>query len=198
MRVGWHVHPLLNAALESVLPDRVQAGNGLMHLVRLQARWPDGAIAAAHFIAGGGRGAGHGRDGPGRDCFPSSARNVPVEELEVRVPVLVTRRALRPGSGGSGSSAGALGHDVELARLPAFAGTLTAYVDADHVRSGPRGLAGGGDGAPFEAHHAGERLAPDAVGVSGLELRGPDDTLRLLVPGGGGYGQRDHRAEEDG
>jgi N-methylhydantoinase B/oxoprolinase/acetone carboxylase alpha subunit len=197
MRVGWHLHPLLNRALESILPERVQAGNGLMHLVRLQARDADGTVAAGHFIAGGGRGAGYGRDGRGRDCFPSSARNVPVEELELRVPVLVTKRALRPGSGGDGRWQGALGHDVELARLPTFAGSLTAYVDADHLRSGPRGVAGGSDAEPFEAHYAGRQLPPEAVGVSGLELLGPDATLRLLVPGGGGYGRPELDESED-
>jgi N-methylhydantoinase B/oxoprolinase/acetone carboxylase alpha subunit len=189
MRVGWHLHLLLSRALESVVPERVQAGNGLMHLVRLQARDEDGESAAGPFIAGGGRGAGQGRDGSGRDCFPSSARNVPVEELELRVPVLVRRRALRPGSGGEGRWRGAAGHDVELVRLPTFTGSLTAYIDADHLRTGPRGVAGGGDGAPFEAHHAGRRLPPEEVGRSGLELAGEDGVLRLLVPGGGGYGE---------
>jgi N-methylhydantoinase B/oxoprolinase/acetone carboxylase alpha subunit len=189
MRVGWHLHLLLNRALESVIPERVQAGNGLMYLIRLQARDSDGRTSAGHFIAGGGRGAGYGHDGSGRDCFPSSARNVPVEELELRVPVLVTRRALRPGSGGEGRWEGALGHDLELACLPTFTGSLTAYVDADHLRSGPRGVAGGGDSEPFEAHYAGRRLPPEAVGTSGLELAGEDRTLRVLVPGGGGYGR---------
>jgi N-methylhydantoinase B/oxoprolinase/acetone carboxylase alpha subunit len=188
MRVGWHLHPLLSDALATILPRRVQAGNGLMHLVRLQAHDEDGLLAAGHFIAAGGRGAGYGHEGPGRDCFPSSARNVPIEELETRLPVLVRRRTLRQASGGCGRWNGALGHDIELARLPSFTGSLTAFVDADHLRSGPCGIAGGGDGACFEVYHAGDRVAPEAVGTSGFELDRPNTTLRLLVPGGGGYG----------
>jgi len=103
------------------------------------------------------------------------------------VPVLVTNRSLRVGSEGVGQWCGGLGHEIELTCLPTFSGKLTAYVDADHLRSGPRGVAGGGSGAKFEVYHDSRLLSPDCVGRAGLDLT-DGTTLRLLVPGGGGYG----------
>ena len=142
-RTGWHLHGLLFGALEHVLPDRVQAGNGLMSSVRVYGQNADDSFYNAHFFTAGGRGASRGRDGIGRNCFPSSARNVPVEVFELRTPVLVRARTLRPDSSGAGQWRGAFGHQLVYSVLPDHTRPVSFFLDPDRLRFPPAGLAGG-------------------------------------------------------
>jgi N-methylhydantoinase B/oxoprolinase/acetone carboxylase alpha subunit len=187
-RTGWHLHPLIFGALEPVMPDRVQAGNGLMHSVHVYGQENDGRFFNAHFFAAGGRGASKGRDGIGRNCFPSSARNVAVEVFESRVPVLVHDRNLRPGSAGIGTWRGAFGHRIEFSPLPGYKRPLSFFLNPDRLRFPPKGLAGGHDGPRTEIRLNGELLGPDEVGSGQVTLTSSEDRFELAVPGGAGYG----------
>lgn len=187
-RTGWHLHPLIFGAMEPVMPDRVQAGNGLMHSVHAYGQEEDGRFFNAHFFVAGGRGASRGRDGIGRNCFPSSARNVAVEVFESRVPVLVHDRNLRPDSAGRGAWRGAFGHRIEFGKLPGYSRPLSFFLNPDRLRFPPRGLAGGEDGPLTEIRLNSERLGPDEIGSGQVTLRGPDDRFEVAVPGGAGYG----------
>lgn len=187
-RTGWHLHPLIFGALEPVMPDRVQAGNGLMHSVHAYGQEEDGRFFNAHFFVAGGRGASQGRDGIGRNCFPSSARNVAVEVFESRVPVLVHDRNLRPGSAGAGSWRGAYGHRIEFGMLPGYSRPLSFFLNPDRLRFPPRGLAGGHDGPLTDIRLNGERLGPDEIGSGQVTMRRPEDRFEVAVPGGAGYG----------
>jgi N-methylhydantoinase B/oxoprolinase/acetone carboxylase alpha subunit len=193
-RTGWHIHALLFSALEPVLPDRVQAGNGLMHSVHVYGQERDGHFFNAHFFVAGGRGASRGRDGLGRNCFPSSARNVPVEVFEARVPVVVHSRNLRPDSAGTGRWRGAFGHRIEFRTLPGYERPLSFFLNPDRLKFPPKGLAGGEDGPLTEIALNGRRLSPEEIGSGQLSLRTPEDRLELAVPGGAGYG---HVADRD-
>ena len=186
-RTGWHLHPLIFGALEPVMPDRVQAGNGLMHSVHAYGQ-DDGAFFNAHFFVAGGRGASKGRDGIGRNCFPSSARNVAVEVFESRVPVLVHDRNLRPESAGAGAWRGAFGHRVEFGPLPGYTQPLSFFLNPDRLRFPPKGLASGHDGPLTDIRLNETRLGPDEIGSGQITLRSPDDRFAVAVPGGAGYG----------
>ncbi len=192
-RTGWHIHSLLFGALERIMPDRVQAGNGLMNSVRVYGQEPDGEFYNAHFFIAGGRGASKGRDGIGRNCFPSSARNVPVEVLELRTPVLVRIRSLRPNSAGMGQWRGAFGHQFELSRLPGYPEPVNCFFDPDRLRFPPRGLAGGEDGPRSALYRNGAHLTPDEIAAGSTTLANDDDRFEWHVPGGGGYGPPEHR-----
>ena len=187
-RTGWHLHPLLFGALEPVVPERVQAGNGLMHSVHAYGQEEDGRFFNAHFFVAGGRGASKGRDGIGRNCFPSSARNVAVEVFESRVPVLVHDRNLRPGSAGAGTWRGALGHRIVFGPLPGYGKPLSFFLNPDRLRFPPKGLAGGHDGPRTEIRLNGERLGPEEIGSGQITLSTPEDRFEVSVPGGAGYG----------
>ncbi|MBX6341256.1 MAG: hydantoinase B/oxoprolinase family protein, partial [Thermomicrobiaceae bacterium] len=192
-RTGWHIHELLFGALEPVLPDRVQAGNGLMHSVHAYGQEPDGSFYNVHFFTGGGRGASYGRDGVGRNCFPSSARNVPVEVFELRSPLLVRTRALRPDSAGPGRWRGAFGHTIEFGILPGYPRQVSLFVDPDRMRFPPRGLAGGEDGPRYALLVNGRELTEAEIASGQITLQSPDDRLELRVPGGAGYGPAEER-----
>lgn len=187
-RTGWHLHTLIFGALESVLPDRVQAGNGLMHSVHAYGQERDGEFYNAHFFVAGGRGASQGRDGIGRNCFPSSARNVPVEVFELRTPVMLRTRALQPDSAGLGQWRGAFGHKLTFSTLPGYDRPVSLFVDPDRLRFPAAGLAGGQDGGLTQVTVNRRSLSTNEIGSGQITLESPDDRLELLIPGGAGYG----------
>ncbi len=187
-KTGWHIHTLMFRALVDALPERVQAGNGLMYTFRAYARDENGNPQNAHFICGGGRGAGYGNAGTTRNCFPSSAGNVPIEIFESRVPLLVEEDALVDNHG-DGRWSGSQGQRVTVRKLPGFARPVNIYVHPDRLRFPAPGLFGGEPSAINKLLKNGVDLAPDGALTSGeIILRDPDDTFTSIVAGGGGYG----------
>ncbi len=130
---------------------------------------------------GGGQGGGPGGPGPsGVHVGMSNTRNTPVEVLELEFPLRVRTYALRGGSGGSGAARGGDGVIREIEALaPAEASLLS-----ERRRHGPRGAAGGGDGAPGRNLLNGALLAAKAA----VALK-PGDILRIETPGGGAWGK---------
>jgi N-methylhydantoinase B/oxoprolinase/acetone carboxylase alpha subunit len=116
----------------------------------------------------------------------TNTRNTPVEALERAFPVRVRRQRLRRGSGGAGAAPGGDGVERDLEVLV----DATVSLITERRVSGPWGLAGGEPGAVGEnwllrggdEAHA-ERLADKCT----LHLRA-GDVLRVLTPGGGGWG----------
>jgi N-methylhydantoinase B/oxoprolinase/acetone carboxylase alpha subunit len=190
------VHELLFSALEPVLPDRVQAGNGLLHYVYAYGEQEDGAFYNTHFFVAGGRGAGRGRDGIGRNGFPSSARNVPVEIFELRTPVLVRRRALQRDSGGAGEWCGACGHVLEFSVLPGHPRPVSLFFDPDRLRIPPPGFVGGEDGQLVQIAVDGRVLSFEEIASGQVTLSSLADVIQVRVPGGGGYGPKEQRDPE--
>ena len=199
VRTGWHLHAMIFGALEQVMPDRVQAGNGLMHSIHVYGQERDNSFYNAHFFIAGGRGASRGRDGIGRNCFPSSARNVPAEVFELRTPVLIRQRSLRPDSAGEGQWRGAFGHIIEFSPLPNYPRNVSIFLNPDRLRFPPAGMDGGEDGPCTEVVVNGKVLSIDEIGSGQITLETPDDRLELHIPGGAGFGpaeRRDPRAQE--
>lgn len=192
-RTGWHIHGLIFGALADALPDRVQAGNGLMHSLNCYSQDKAGRVSNDYFFTAGGRGASYGRDGIGRNCFPSSARNVAVEIFEQRAPALVRRRALRPDSAGTGKWRGAFGHEVILSRRPGFDSPIQFFFSPDRLRQPPKGLAGGNDGPVTQIQLNDTLLTAEDLTSGHVELTNDDDRLIELLPGGAGYGDPQHR-----
>jgi N-methylhydantoinase B len=128
----------------------------------------------------GGQGACPDADGPDAvHVAMTNTLNTPVEALELAYPLRVERYALRLGSGGAGRHRGGAGVVRELRVLE----PCRLSVIAQRRRVGPRGAAGGGDGAPGRTLVNGEELPASASRdlVAG-------DLVRLETPGGGGYG----------
>ncbi len=193
VNTGWHLHSLLFGALANALPDRVQAGNGLMHSLNSYGQDAEGRTYNAHFLTAGGRGASMGRDGIGRNCFPSSARNVAVEIFELRVPVLIRERALRPDSAGAGEWRGAFGHAIVVSRLPGFTKAVDFYLSPNRLRFPPQGLAGGDDGPRTALFLNGQPLTHDDLESGHIALQSDDDRLVEWLPGGAGFGDPTRR-----
>jgi N-methylhydantoinase B/oxoprolinase/acetone carboxylase alpha subunit len=190
-QTGWHIHTLLFGALASALPDRVQAGNGLMHAFRAAGTVADGTPFGVHYFTGGGRGAGQNTSGLGYNCFPSSAGNVPVEVFESRSPIVIEERAVIDGSGGVGLYRGTPGFRTRMRRLPGSNADVRFYLHPDRLRHPAPGLFGGGSGNPTRVLLNGRDLT-DGAGhlLSGeVKLNSDDDLFTSEAAGGGGFGQ---------
>jgi 5-oxoprolinase (ATP-hydrolysing) len=133
----------------------------------------------------GGAGAGPGFDGASAvHTHMTNSRLTDPEVLEWRFPVRLDGFRIRRGSGGGGHWRGGDG----ARRRIRFLEPMTAAILSNHRRSGPPGLAGGGDGAP------GRQWVERADGRVDV-LAGTDrteveagDVFVIETPGGGGYG----------
>ena len=130
---------------------------------------------------GGGQGAGPGGRGPsGVHVGMSNTLNTPIEVLEMETPVRVERYALREGTGGAGAHAGGRGVVRELRTLEPCSLSLIT----ERRKIAPKGLNGGGDGAPGRNLVNGAEVGSKVA----VELRA-GDVVTIETPGGGGYGE---------
>jgi N-methylhydantoinase B len=182
---------LIVAALsQALLGGRAMAGSGPHHLVIFSG--PDGrggVFVNYETIAGG---AGARATQAGMDAVrvhASGAANLPVEALENAYPLLVERYAVRAGSGGAGRFRG--GHGV-VRDWRVLADGVTVSLSSERQTRPAQGLAGGGDGACgaflLNPDTPGERRLPSAA-IDLPLARG--DVLRVLTPGGAGFGRID-------
>jgi N-methylhydantoinase B/oxoprolinase/acetone carboxylase alpha subunit len=145
----------------------------------------------------GGQGGRPGRPGmSGVHTAMTNTLNTPIEALERHYPLRVLRYRLRRGSGGSGTAPGGEGIERDLLVLE----DVTVSLITERRVSRPWGLAGGGPGAVGEnwvlpgGEEQRAEVLPDKCTI---RLRA-GDVLRILTPGGGGWGRRDGRAPAEG
>jgi N-methylhydantoinase B len=132
---------------------------------------------------GGGMGAGAVGGGlSGVQTHMTNTLNTPIEVIESRFPLRVTRYAIRRGSGGAGARPGGDGLIRELEALAPAHATLIG----ERRRHAPWGLAGGEPGATGRHLHNARPL-PGKVALA----LAPGDRLCIETPGGGGYGAAD-------
>jgi len=179
---------VLLKALARALPGKIPAASqGSMNNVTLGGIDPFRRRAFAYYetIAGG---AGAGPEGSGAAAVQThmtNTLNTPVEALEAAFPVRVARYSVRPRSGGSGMHRGG---DGIVREIEALAG-MQATILSERRRLRPYGLRGGGDG------HAGQNQLIRARQIDTLPgkatcLLAAGDRLRIMTPGGGGWGRR--------
>ncbi len=196
VEVSARVADVCLGVLAQALPDRVGAASqGTMNNTLLGG----GGIAHGtgawvyYETVGGGQG---GRPGPrpgmsGVHTGMTNSKNTPVEALERAYPLRVLRYRLRRGSGGAGLAPGGEGIERDLLMLT----DVTLSLITERRVSRPWGLAGGEPGAPGEnwllpqGDEARAERLPDKCTI---RMRA-GDVLRMLTPGGGGWGPPEHR-----
>jgi N-methylhydantoinase B len=141
---------------------------------------------AYYETVGGGLGAApQGVGLSGVHSHMSNSLNTPVEALEHAYPFRVVHYGIRRGSGGGGANRGGDGlrRDIQLL-TPGRVTLLT-----ERRLQGPRGSAGGEDGAPGEnvlIREGSEEKLPGKVTFDARE----GDVISVRSPGGGGWGER--------
>jgi N-methylhydantoinase B/oxoprolinase/acetone carboxylase alpha subunit len=186
VEVSQRVADVCLAALASAAPHRVgAAGQGTMNNVLIGG---DGWVY--YETLAGGQGGRPNRGGmSGVHTGMTNTKNTPIEALERAFPMRVRRYRLRQGSGGEGLAPGGEGIERDLEMLE----DCTVSLITERRTSRPRGLAGGGPGVvgenwllPGGDEARAERLSDKCT----VGLRA-GDVLRMLTPGGGGWGSPD-------
>ncbi|MDP8975607.1 MAG: hydantoinase B/oxoprolinase family protein [Actinomycetota bacterium] len=183
VEVSQRVADVCLGALAQAAPGRVGAASqGTMNNLLVGG---DGWVY--YETLAGGQGGRPGQPGmSGIHTGMTNTQNTPVEALERAYPMRVVRYRLRRGSGGAGQCPGGDGIERDLMMLE----DVTVSLITERRVSRPWGLAGGGPGAPGE-----NWLLPDGDETRAKPL--PDkctirlragDVLRMLTPGGGGWG----------
>jgi N-methylhydantoinase B/oxoprolinase/acetone carboxylase alpha subunit len=183
VEVSQRVADVCLGALAQALPDGVGAASqGTMNNVLI------GAPGWVYYeTIGGGQGGRPFRGGmSGVHTAMTNTKNTPVEALERAFPMRVQRLRLREDSGGGGRFAGGEGIERDLEVLePATISLIT-----ERRWSAPWGVEGGEAGARGEnwllpgGDETRAQSLPDKVTLH----VNAGDVLRLLTPGGGGWG----------
>jgi len=187
VEVSQRVADVVLAALAGAVPERVAAGNqGTMNNLLIGGRgW------VYYETVGGGQGGRMAGDRPspgqsGIQTGMTNTKNTPIEALERAFPLRVLRYRLRRGSGGAGLAPGGEGIERDLQVLE----DVTVSLITERRVSRPNGLAGGAPGATGEnwlLPGGDESLAERLPDKCTVRLRA-GDVLRMLTPGGGGWG----------
>ncbi len=180
-------------ALKEVVPEKVAADSGgeLLTLM-FGGKRPDGSRYVVGELLAGGSGASHRSDGVDTiETDASNCMNLPVEALEMDVPIRVRRFALRPDSGGAGRYRGGLGSIREYEIL---VGEVTFTHRGERHFTPAKGAQGGGDGLPavsvIHRRDGSEEVVPSKL----LTTLHAGDRVIVKLPGGGGYGDASGRA----
>jgi N-methylhydantoinase B len=179
-------------ALSIAIPDRIPAahsgslGAALSYSGRDRARNRDFVLMSIESGGWGGRGDADGEDASMSVC-QGDVRNAPIENMELKGPVIVEERALRPDSGGAGKFRGGLGVRTRIRTL-ADGRVNVQGGDGGRLTCPPWGLLGGGSG----------QTAATLVKAPGDEdFRRPIDRtpswpagteVLYMTAGGGGWG----------
>jgi N-methylhydantoinase B len=129
----------------------------------------------------GGLGARPDKDGIACIAFPSTTRNTSIEVLETSAPILIERKSIREGSGGTGKFRGGDGQVFSLRVL--VKNGATASIFSDRSRFPPEGMKGGGTALGAEI-----LINDGPAPLKGTVRLKYGDLLTIKSPGGGGYG----------
>ncbi len=195
--LGQMTPDLVYGCLSQALPDQVPAG-GASCMYDLPLRHAPEAVSksdekfALELVYSGGTGARPSLDGLSATAFPSGVWGSQVETTEAVAPVLITRRELKPDSGGPGRMRGGLGQHIEV--QSSIDQDFLLFLSVERVRNPARGRFGGGDGAPGRIHIAGD--GADLPGKGEVRVKA-GQTLIFETPGGGGFGDSSDRPQKD-
>ncbi|WP_239025034.1 hydantoinase B/oxoprolinase family protein [Rhodoligotrophos defluvii] len=191
--VGLALPDAIIGCLDQALPGVTLADSGMMWMPSLRGAHDHGGkhrLWEQVCFFSGGMGARGEKDGLDATVFPTGLKTIPIEALELIVPVVVWRKELLADSGGLGAFRGGHGQVLEIGELNGRPMIVQAMFD--RIENPSRGRRGGTDGAPGRVFLA-----------SGVKLRGKGqqeipagDRLVLHTPGGGGYGDSSRRSKE--
>lgn len=172
------------SALGQAIPKQVIAGSGSAPTLRSVYSGLDrkGNRFSQVFFAAGGMGASAVQDGHNCTSFPTNTGSGSIEAFEAITPLIVRRKEFVPDSGGIGKFRGGLGQQVEIEVTSPEALRLSLLSDGQKYP--PRGLFGGGNGAPVRIE-TGSGAKPHPKSRTSLE---PGERLIMNFAGGAGYG----------
>ena len=195
--LGQMTPDLVYGCLSQVLPDQVPAeGASCMYDLPLrhvpEAASQGGKQFALELVFSGGTGARPGLDGLSATAFPSGVWGSQVETTEAVAPVLITRRELKPDSGGAGVTRGGLGQQIEV--QSSNGEDFMLFLSVERILNPARGRSGGSNGATGQIRVG--RDGPNLPGKGEIRVKS-GETLIFETPGGGGFGPPNERSREE-
>jgi N-methylhydantoinase B len=181
-------------AFAKILPDRIPAASqGTMNNLIIGGTDQTGQPFTFYETIGGGAGGRPTKDGiDGIHSHMTNTMNTPIEEIEVRYPLIVERYAFREGSNGNGRFRGGLGIIRQFrTKVPVVVSLL-----GERQKVAPWGLAGGKDGKNgkyyIETQDGKTIILP---GKTTIQMES-EDVIVIETPGGGAWGDLKKRDEK--
>ncbi|WP_420992262.1 hydantoinase B/oxoprolinase family protein [Cupriavidus sp. 30B13] len=184
-------------AFQQALPERLAAapaGSASLMNVKTNDRRGRLIMASIGPISGGGGGSACADGAEGSGGNRSFLKNTPVEMIETEVPIKVMKYGLVRDSGGAGKYRGGLGMVMEF-QVFSPNSVVTAR-NRNRTRFSTWGVLGGNAGGNSQfLRNPGKDNEVD-LGNSDVVSCNPGDVLRIIGPGGGGYGDPFERSAE--
>ncbi len=197
--LGQQLADCVFGCLAQALPGKVQAesagaiwilslssAHGQVSAEETRSATPFGVIS----IGLGGIGGRPGQDGLSTMAFPSGVGSIPVEITEAQCPLWFRQKQFLKGSGGEGEYRGGLGQRIEILSREDAPFVISAAT-FDRIRHAAQGREGGKPGRAGAAY----RGSGPALKDKGNHIIAKRDSLVLDLPGGGGFGHPEKRAE---
>jgi N-methylhydantoinase B len=182
----------LLGALREAAPEKIGAdGSCAHHVLMFGGMRPDGRSYVVGEMLAAGSGAGTESDGV--DVIETDATNcmnLPVEAMELDVPIRVNRTALRADSGGAGRQRGGLGMVREYEIL---AGDVRVTHRGERYFHQAPGAEGGSAGASAVTRIIRADGAEEFVPSKQMLTLSAGDRMIVETAGGGGYGDPETR-----
>lgn len=184
-------------AFQQAIPDVLAAGPaGSASMMNVKTSDRQGRLIMASIgpISGGGGGSRSADGVEGAGGNRSFLKNTPIEIIEAEVPIRVRRYGLMPDSGGAGRTRGGLAMVMEF-QVFSPNSVVTAR-NRNRTRFATWGVLGGRHGGRSTfTRNPGTAQEAD-LGNRDVVACAPGDVLRIVGPGGGGYGDPYERSVE--
>ena len=174
-------------ALVPCVPEVLSAGGAASAAVLIfTGQWADGRWWSFYEAHGGGEGGRTDRDGwSATRVNLANVMNTPAEMVEAQYPIVISKQALRQGSGGYGHHSGGNG----VVRVYEMQGEDTKFAAMlDRCKVPPYGLLDGEDGQPYVLRHVTAEGAESVINGRGHYRLKKGEKIILETCGGGGYG----------
>lgn len=181
-------------AFSKILPDRIPAASqGTMNNLIIGGTDHSGRPFTFYETIGGGAGGRPTKDGiDGIHSHMTNTMNTPIEEIEVRYPLVVEKYALREDSCGKGRFRGGLGIIRQFrTKVPVIVSVL-----GERQKTAPWGLAGGEDGKKgiySVIKSDGKKIILPSKTTTTVNA---EELIIIETPGGGAWGEWKKRAEK--
>jgi N-methylhydantoinase B len=182
----------ITTALHEAAPEKVAASGGAPVRLAIQFSSKEDGDSILSDGIWGASGARPDRDGNPAISLPQNVSNTPIEVVETRHPVRINEYKIETDTAGAGTFRGGNG----TVREYEFFDSGKVQFLAERFERGPRGLAGGGNGAKASAVLVtGEGESQELRSKTTFDIAAHDRLLVTTV-GGGGFGDPEERASE--
>ena len=180
-KVIKHIPPLVFGAFQSILPKEVISSAGGIFPIHFVGKTLEEKQFAVHMLPHGGLGAMYNSDGKYPSAYPHNSIVTPTEIIETKCPVRVESKEIIKNSCGAGKFRGGPGQKIVFKNIGTNIIKLT--IRPDMIKYPATGLNGGISGLKGSVL-LNNKIINDFKPIDW----NPNDTVTLIVPGGGGYG----------